>query len=90
MDGGQVHFHLENMRNDDLLAIRVRFGDTLCKYNEIIHMRDLSVDELNEIKTLVTELVLYESDPDYGAYKKVETYTNVLIGNKRQRRNNNK
>ena len=88
MVSGQIQFHLENMRNDDLLCIRRRFGDTLCKYNEIIHMRELSVDELHEIKTVVTELFLYESDPAYGAYKKVETYTNGLVGNKRRRRNN--
>ncbi len=88
MDNEQIQFHLEIMRSDDLSAIREKFADTLCKYNEIIHTRDLSVDELSEIKNLAKELFLYESRPEYGAYKKVETYTNVLSVNKRQRRNN--
>ena len=88
MDNEQIQFHLEIMRNDDLSAIREKFADTLCKYNEIVHTRDLSVDELSEIKSIAKELFLYESQPEYGAYKKVETYNNVLYGNKRQRRNN--
>ena len=88
MDNEQIQFHLEIMRNDDLSAIREKFADTLCKYNEIVHTRDLSVDELSEIKSIAKELFLYESQPEYGAYKKVETYTNVLSVNKRQRRNN--
>ncbi len=88
MDNEQIQFHLEIMRNDDLSAIREKFADTLCKYNEIIHTRDLSVDELSEIKSITKKLFLYESRPEYGAYKKVETYTNVLSVNKRKRRNN--
>ena len=88
MDNEQIQFHLEIMRNDDLSAMREKFADTLCKYNEIIHTRNLSVDELSEIKSIAKELFLYESRPDYGAYKKVETYTNVLSVNKWQRRNN--
>ena len=88
MDNEQFQFHLKIMRNDDLSDMREKFAETLCKYNEIIHTRDLSVDELNEIKTIATELFLYESDPVYGSYKKVETYNNVLSRNKRQRRNN--
>ena len=88
MDNEQIQFHLEIMRNDDLSAMREKFADTLCKYNEIIHTRDLNVDELNEIKNIVTELFLYETDPRYGEYTRVETPVIDFSENKRHRRNN--
>ena len=88
MDNEQFNVHLQSMRNDDLSSIRRKLSDTMCKYNEIIHTRDLNVDELNEIKNIVTELFLYETDPRYGAYTRVETPVTEFFENKRHRRNN--
>ncbi len=88
MDNDQFNIHLQVMRNDDLSSIKINLSNTICKYNEIIHTRDLKVDELNEIKNIVTELFLYESDPKYGAYIRVETPVIDFSENKRHRRNN--